>query len=134
MLAHRPDAPNTSALRLLTILDRDTPRLERIDAYMQGRHDDPYMPAKGLATWLEIMAAKNGVVLDPDEPQMFQLGSNVGLVPGWLSWLTEDRRRQLAADELIYYLKTHELPFERYFPGERGWVKTTNPRLLALGA
>lgn len=80
---------------------------------------DPYMPAKGLATWLEIMAAKHGVVLDPDEPQMFQLGADVGLVPGWLSWLTEERRRALAEDDLIYYLKTHELPFDRYFAGER---------------
>jgi hypothetical protein len=80
---------------------------------------DPYMPESGLATWRRIMTEKHGIVIDPDEPQIFRLGPNAGLVPGWLAWLTEERRQQLAADSATYYLKTHEPPFERYFPGER---------------
>lgn len=79
---------------------------------------DPYMPESGLVTWKKIMAAKHGVIVDPEEPQIFMRGAKVGLVPGWLGWLTEERRRQLAADSVTYYLKTHEPPYERYFPGE----------------
>ena len=80
---------------------------------------DPYMPPSGLATWQRIMTAKHGIVVDPDEPQIFLLGAKVGLLPGWLHWLTEERRTQLAAESSTYYLKTHEPPFERYLPGER---------------
>jgi hypothetical protein len=80
---------------------------------------DPYMPASGLATWRRIMTGKHGIEIDPDEPQIFTLGPHVGLVPGWLEWLTEERRRELAADSVTYYLKTHEPPYDDYFPGER---------------
>jgi hypothetical protein len=65
---------------------------------------DPYMPASGLATWTKIMTAKHGVVIDPDEPQIFHLGAKVGLLPGWLSWLTEERRAELAAERVASYL------------------------------
>lgn len=36
--------PKTLAKKLLATLDRDLPRLKRIDAYLQGNHDMPYMP------------------------------------------------------------------------------------------
>lgn len=36
--------PTGLAKELLSILDRDEERLERIDKYLQGDHDDPYMP------------------------------------------------------------------------------------------
>lgn len=36
--------PLKVAKELLAILDRDEARLERIDNYIRGRHDDPYMP------------------------------------------------------------------------------------------
>ncbi|WP_159712312.1 sulfotransferase family protein [Geminicoccus flavidas] len=80
---------------------------------------DPYMPEAGIATWREIMTRKHGIVIDLDRPQVFRLGEAVGLVPGWLGWLTEERRRELAAEPVTYYLKTHEPPFERYLKGER---------------
>ena len=38
--------PNALARQLLAILDNDEDRLERLDRYAQGRHDDPYMPAQ----------------------------------------------------------------------------------------
>ncbi len=42
-----PTSPSRGiAAQLLAVLDRDTARLERIDDYMQGKHDDPYMPAQ----------------------------------------------------------------------------------------
>ncbi|MFG2923891.1 phage portal protein [Streptomyces sp. NPDC048305] len=37
-------SPLTLAKELLAILDRDEGRLERIDRFIRGRHDDPYMP------------------------------------------------------------------------------------------
>ncbi|MCS0601109.1 phage portal protein [Streptomyces sp. LP11] len=37
-------SPKALATELLAILDRDEGRLERIDRYVQGNHDDPYMP------------------------------------------------------------------------------------------
>jgi Phage portal protein, SPP1 Gp6-like len=36
--------PRKLAIQLLAILDTDEDRLEHIDRYVQGRHDDPYMP------------------------------------------------------------------------------------------
>jgi hypothetical protein len=37
-------SPASLAKELLAILDRDEHRLERIDRYIHGKHDDPYMP------------------------------------------------------------------------------------------
>ncbi|MEU9795056.1 phage portal protein [Streptomyces sparsogenes] len=37
-------SPLALAKELLAILDRDEGRLKRIDRFIQGRHDDPYMP------------------------------------------------------------------------------------------
>ncbi|MCZ4085452.1 phage portal protein [Streptomyces antarcticus] len=37
--------PAALAVQLLAILSRDKDRLTRIDDYLHGRHDDPYMPA-----------------------------------------------------------------------------------------
>ncbi|MEU2111527.1 phage portal protein [Streptomyces sp. NPDC019507] len=37
--------PASLAVELLAILGRDKARLTRIDDYLHGRHDDPYMPA-----------------------------------------------------------------------------------------
>ncbi|MGA5019258.1 phage portal protein [Streptomyces griseoincarnatus] len=37
--------PASLAVQLLAILGRDKDRLTRIDNYLHGRHDDPYMPA-----------------------------------------------------------------------------------------
>ncbi|MGC4928070.1 phage portal protein [Streptomyces sp. DT117] len=37
-------SPAALARQLLAILHRDGPRLRRIDDYLHGRHDDPYMP------------------------------------------------------------------------------------------
>ncbi|ANT41108.1 portal protein [Streptomyces phage Nanodon] len=37
-------SPASLAKQLLSILDRDSARLDRIDNYLHGKHDDPYMP------------------------------------------------------------------------------------------
>ncbi|OKI45105.1 phage portal protein [Micromonospora sp. CB01531] len=40
------ETPTSKALakQLLAILDKDSQRLQRVDDYVQGKHDDPYMP------------------------------------------------------------------------------------------
>ncbi|ATI18629.1 portal protein [Streptomyces phage Amethyst] len=37
-------SPKALAVELLAILDRDSARIQRIDNYIHGKHDDPYMP------------------------------------------------------------------------------------------
>ena len=37
-------SPNSLARQLLAIIEHDKPRLERIDKYIMGYHDDPYIP------------------------------------------------------------------------------------------
>jgi hypothetical protein len=55
-------------LQLLGILDRDEHRLTRIDDYLHGRHDDPYMPAncdeeykllarRAISNWMPLFVA-----------------------------------------------------------------------------
>lgn len=55
------------AVRLLRILHNDRTRLQRIDDYLQGKHDDPYMPADAddeykllarrcVSNWLPLVA------------------------------------------------------------------------------
>jgi hypothetical protein len=75
---------------------------------------DPYMPESGLATWRRIMTEKHGIVIDPDEPQIFRLGPNAGLVPGWQG--TEAQADAIwaacapVAAKLGYHAKTPEPP------------------------
>lgn len=38
--------PSSLAKQLLAILDKDEERLDKLDRYAQGQHDDPYMPAQ----------------------------------------------------------------------------------------
>ena len=44
-------APRALAAELLAILERDLPTLRRVDDYLNGRHDDPYMPARADAEY-----------------------------------------------------------------------------------
>lgn len=53
------NAPRELAVDLLRILDGDLPRLERIDKYDKGEHDDPYMPSNADAEYR--MLAKRAV-------------------------------------------------------------------------
>ncbi|GGK13164.1 chromosome partitioning protein ParA [Pilimelia terevasa] len=91
--------PRVLAVQLLTVLDRDLPRLERIDAYMQGRHDDPYMPAKAddeyrllarraVSNWMPLLVNTPGQALFVDS---FRRGTGDGArtagdLPEWEHW------------------------------------------------
>ncbi|MEU1309171.1 phage portal protein [Streptomyces cinnamoneus] len=59
-------SPVALARQLLAILNRDGARLARIDAYLHGRHDDPYMPPqaddeyrllarRSISNWLPLL-------------------------------------------------------------------------------
>jgi hypothetical protein len=44
-------SPRQLAKQLLAILERDADRLARVDNYVQGKHDDPYMPENSDAEY-----------------------------------------------------------------------------------
>lgn len=59
-------SPHSLAKQLLAILDADAPRLQRIDNYINGHHDDPYMPdsaddeyhllaARSVSNWMPLL-------------------------------------------------------------------------------
>jgi hypothetical protein len=61
-------APLNLARLLLATLDRDLPRLKRIDHYLHGKHDDPYMPVNAddeykmlaercISNWMPLLVA-----------------------------------------------------------------------------
>jgi hypothetical protein len=65
------------ARTLLGILRRDRPRLERIDRYLHGKHDDPYMPAladaeykllakRAVSNWLPLIVSTPAQMLYVD--------------------------------------------------------------------
>lgn len=43
--------PRALAAQMLGILEHDLPVLKRIDRYLEGKHDDPYMPARADAEY-----------------------------------------------------------------------------------
>ncbi len=49
------------------------------------------------------------------------------IMPGCLEFLTEENRKRLAAEEEIFFLKTHELPYPKYFEGELVIQPIRNP-------
>ncbi len=49
------------------------------------------------------------------------------IMPGCLEFLTEENRKRLAEEEDIFLLKTHELPYPKYFEGELVIQPIRNP-------
>ncbi|GIF02218.1 phage portal protein [Paractinoplanes rishiriensis] len=89
-----------SARQLLNILDRDLPRLQRIDAYVQGRHDGPYMPPqaddeyrllakRAISNWMPLLVGTPAQALYVDS---FRRGSTATTqpadqpLPEWRHW------------------------------------------------
>jgi len=88
------------ARQLLAVLDRDRPRLERIDAYVQGRHDGPYMPQqaddeyrllakRAVSNWMPLLVGTPAQALYVDS---FRRGSAITIGPAdspspeWKHW------------------------------------------------
>lgn len=93
------EAPRVLARQLLAILDRDMSRLERIDDYVQGKHDDPYMPAfaddeyrllakRAISNWMPLLVGTPAQALYVDS---FRRGRTVDTqpaaqLPEWRHW------------------------------------------------
>jgi hypothetical protein len=88
------------AVQLLRVLDRDRPRLERIDAYVQGHHDGPYMPPqaddeyrllakRAVSNWMPLLVGTPAQALYVDS---FRRGTTVTEpvraepLPEWKHW------------------------------------------------
>lgn len=55
---------------------------------------------------------------DPELKTQYPNHFNRFLWPGCLNFLTPVNREKLAAETEVFFIKTHELPYEEYFPGE----------------
>ncbi|WMI34527.1 portal protein [Streptomyces phage Dexers] len=81
-------SPASLAKQLLAILHRDGDRLRRIDAYNQGKHDDPYMPPqaddeyrllarRAVSNWMPLLVGTPAQALYVDGFRRGQLGESV---------------------------------------------------------
>lgn len=70
--------------------------------------------------WLYLTANGYGPNPPPDHPALARfIPLNRPRLPGHaLEYLTDDNRERTAAAPEWYFVKTHELPFAKYFPGE----------------
>ncbi|MEU6056976.1 phage portal protein [Streptomyces sp. NPDC047097] len=114
-MAGLPISPATLAKDLLAILDRDDHRLQRIDRYVHGKHDDPYMPShaddeyrllakRAISNWMPLLISAVAQALYVDG---FRPGAAGGQLPGapsststeWSHWA---RSRLDARQAAIY--------------------------------
>ncbi|MFI2673893.1 phage portal protein [Streptomyces albidoflavus] len=107
-------SPAALARQLLAILGRDKPRLARIDDYLHGRHDDPYMPAmaddeyrllakRAISNWMPLLVNTPAQALYVDGYRSGDdhgQGSATNLTsPQWEHW----QRSQLDARQAAIY-------------------------------
>ncbi|MFE9924275.1 phage portal protein [Streptomyces sp. NPDC005774] len=108
-------SPSKLAKELLAILDRDKGRLQRIDNYIRGEHDDPYMPPqaddeyrmlakRAVSNWMPLLIGTpaQALYVDGFRPG----GSDEGLPsaqssksPAWSHW---QRSRMDARQAAVY--------------------------------
>ncbi|QPB09917.1 portal protein [Streptomyces phage Sitrop] len=109
-------SPASLAKQLLAILHRDGDRLRRIDAYNQGKHDDPYMPPqaddeyrllakRAVSNWMPLLVGTPAQALYVDGFRRGQLGESVATSepesasPEWKHW----QRSRLDARQAAVY-------------------------------
>ena len=68
--------------------------------------------------WNESIAFYN----DPERRLIYRF-----IMPGCLEFLTEENRKRLSEEKEIFFVKTHELPYRKYFEGERVIQPIRNP-------
>src|SRR5262245_25589287 len=100
-----------NAKQLLGILHKDRPRLERIDAYVQGEHDDPYMPVnsddeykllarRAVSNWLPLLLSTPAQAMYVDSVRRASVQLAVGeVLPEWKHW----QRSRLDARQLAIH-------------------------------
>lgn len=98
-------APSASSLakQLLGIMYRDIDRLWRIDDYLHGRHDDPYMPEKAdaeykliaersVSNWMPLLVGTPAQAMYVDgfrrgkEQPTVEPGEDAPILPEWDHW------------------------------------------------
>jgi hypothetical protein len=108
-------SPASLAKELLAILDRDEHRLERIDRYIHGRHDDPYMPPqaddeykllakRAVSNWMPLLIGTPAQALYVDGFRPGKSGSDLPVAqsstsPQWEHW---QRSRMDARQAAVY--------------------------------
>lgn len=79
------------------------------------RQSYPPFNLYGLKNCHLIWHSCTGIYRNNYEPEyLYRL-----IMPGCLEFLTEKRRKKLAKEKEVFFIKTHELPYKQYFPGEK---------------
>ncbi|QFP95174.1 portal protein [Streptomyces phage Werner] len=108
-------SPASLAKQLLSILDRDGARLERIDNYLHGKHDDPYMPPhaddeyrllakRSVSNWMPLLVGTPAQALYVDGFRPSAAGAGLpqaaeSTSPEWSHW----QRSRLDARQAAVY-------------------------------
>ncbi|MEO7897024.1 MAG: phage portal protein [Pseudolysinimonas sp.] len=108
-------SPASLAKQLLGILYKDRARLERIDDYLHGRHDDPYMPEtadaeykmlarRSVSNWMPLLVGTPAQALCVDGfrrglPGELPKGNDGSTLPEWDHW----ERSRLGARQAAVY-------------------------------
>ncbi|WP_436739934.1 phage portal protein [Streptomyces sp. BBFR102] len=108
-------SPASLAKELLAILDRDEERIQRIDDYIHGKHDDPYMPPhaddeyrllakRAVSNWMPLLVGTPAQALYVDGFRPGTSGSGLpnassSTSPAWNHW---QRSRMDARQAAIY--------------------------------
>lgn len=108
-------SPASLAKELLSILDRDEGRLERIDRYINGKHDDPYMPPqaddeykllakRAVSNWMPLLIGTpaQALYVDGFRPGTAAAGlpqASSSTSPQWEHW---QRSRMDARQAAVY--------------------------------
>ncbi|AVO22490.1 portal protein [Streptomyces phage Paedore] len=108
-------SPASLAKELLAILDRDEERIQRIDNYIHGKHDDPYMPPhaddeyrllakRAVSNWMPLLIGTpaQALYVDGFRPGTSDTGlpnASSSTSPAWNHW---QRSRMDARQAAIY--------------------------------
>ncbi|MFF3249728.1 phage portal protein [Actinacidiphila glaucinigra] len=108
-------SPKALAVELLAILDRDQERLQRIDDYIHGEHDDPYMPPqaddeykllakRAISNWMPLLIGTpaQALYVDGYRPGTSSSGlpqASSSTSPQWAHW---QRSRMDARQAAVY--------------------------------
>lgn len=91
-------SPLALARQLLAILHKDQGRLKRIDDYVQGEHDDPYMPAncdeeyrllaeRSISNWMRLLLNTPAQAMYVDSVRRSDRQLAIGeVLPEWRHW------------------------------------------------
>jgi hypothetical protein len=108
-------SPASLAKELLAILDRDEARIQRIDNYIHGKHDDPYMPPqaddeykllakRAVSNWLPLLIGTpaQALYVDGYRPSTSTSGLPTASSSASTQWTHWQRSRMDARQAAVY--------------------------------